>query len=154
MEFLSDAWFTGYKQVLEKEFSPENTTTKADGRFLELYRKCPDGKDTWILLDFEKGILTECVLGRNAEEMPHDVDFRLFADYQTWVRALSLKDDLSDDIVHGKIEFYGNMVKLQQALKPFVKAVLSMGAVRPDGNVILPRLMRAAANIVDKKIFN
>lgn len=103
MKFLSDRWFSEYEETLKKEFSPEKTTTHESYRMLEVYRKCPDGKDRWMLTDIEKGILFEFSHGEGIMTAPRDPDFRLYADYETWIGALSGKDDISKDIVYGKI---------------------------------------------------
>lgn len=153
MKFLSDRWFSEYEKTLREEFSAEKTTTRESYRMLELYRNCPDGKDRWMLTDIEKGIFFEFRHGEGMNTAPRDPDFRLYADYDTWIRVLSVKDDISKDIVSGKIEFYGPMVKLQPAFKPFVKAVLLQGLIRPDGNVILPHAMEGLAGIIDRKMF-
>lgn len=154
MKFLSEKWYAEYEKNLRKEFSAEKTTTHESVRMLELYRKCPDGKDRWMLIDIEKGLFNEFRYGEGKGTMPRDPDFRLYADYETWIRALSGKDDLTQDVLNGKIEFYGSLVKFQPAMKPFVRAVLSQGLVTLKGDVLFGHAMQGVSALVDKKMFS
>lgn len=154
MDFLSQEWLQAYKETLQQEFSPEKTTTKASAKVLELYRNAPGGKDIWMCIDWENGILQSFESGEDIKTAPRDPDFRLYGDYKTWVRMLSLKDNPTDDLMGGKMEFYGNIMHLQPVMKPLVKAILLQGAVMPNGKVIIPHVMKGLSKFVDKKVFS
>lgn len=154
MEFLSKEWLQDYGAALKEEFSPEKTTTKASAKVLELYRNTPSGKDIWVCLDWENGVLQSFDYGEDLKTAPRDPDFRLFGEYETWVRMLSLKDNPTDDIMSGKIEFYGNIMHFQPVMKPFIRSVLMQGAVMPNGKVIIPKAMRGISKVVDKTLFS
>lgn len=154
MDFLSQEWLESYGKALKEEFSAEKTTTKASAKVLELYRNAPGGKDIWVCLDWENGILQSFEHGIDLKTAPRDPDFRLFGEYKTWLRMLSLRDNPTDDLMNGNIEFYGNIMHFQPVMKPFVKSVLLQGAVLPNGKVILQHPLRGISKVVDKKLFS
>lgn len=154
MDFLSQEWLESYGKALKEEFSPAKTTTKASAKVLELYRNTPSGKDIWVCFDWEKGVLQSFEYGEDIKTAPRDPDFRLYGEYKTWVRMLSLKDNPTDDLMNGNIEFYGNIMHFQPVMKPFVKSVLMQGAVCPNGKVIGPHVMKGISKVVDKTIFS
>lgn len=152
MKFLDDKWMAFYENTLRDQFSSEHTSTKASAKVLEIYRDVPEGGDIWLTIDWEEGILASFEHGTNADKVPRDADFRLEAEYKTWVRILSMKEDMTEDLMQGKLSFHGNLAKFQPVLKPFVGAVLMQGLVRPNGQVILSRPLVKASSIVMNQI--
>ena len=154
MQFLSDNWMEDYEKALKKHFSPEKTTTRVSVKIAEVFRNVPEGGDKWMSIEWEDGAVIEFCHGKGAETAPRDADFTFSGEYESWIRMLSLKDDMVNSIMSGKVVMRGNMRNFQPAMKPFVGAILLQGAVRPRGNVILRGLLRKGAVIVDRKMFS
>lgn len=151
MKFLDEKWFASYEKTLREKFDAAHTPTKASAKVLEIYKNVPGEGDVWMCIDWEEGVLVSFEHGKDPKKAPRDADFRLEGTYETWVRALSLKDDLTGDLMSGKMKFSGNLAKFQPVIKPFIGAVLMQGLVRPDGRVILTAPLKGVSGIVMEK---
>ena len=103
MKFLSEKWMEGYEAALSKSFSSDTTTTGISAKVAEVYKNVPEGGDIWMSIEWEDGVLVEFAHGKGADTAPRDADFTLIGDYSSWVGMLSLKEDMVDTIMSGKV---------------------------------------------------
>lgn len=145
MKFLDDTWFSQYEKTLRESFDEAHTPTKASAKVLEIYKNVPGEGDVWLSIDWEEGVLVDFSHGTDLKSMPRDADFRMEAEYETWLGILSRREDMTADLKTGRFRFYGNISKFQPVLKPYLGAILMQGMVGADGTVQWSDMVQANA---------
>lgn len=151
MEYLSEKWRRKYEDRLYKTFPKNNGYTSASGKIMFIFRN-KNNKDAFMSLDFEDGEFVEFLYGDDIKNAPRDADFKITADYSTWLLLLSLKKDMTKAYNDKEYEIIGNFSKLMGVLKPLMGSILMQGLIRPSGNVLCFGLMSIVAKTVMKKM--
>ena len=105
--YLSPEWCDEARTRLTEELSPERMN-HVTSSLASLYRNCPDGKDRYMLMRYEKGVLEALEIG---EGEPPGAEFRIIGDYETFAKITRAEMKSQIALMTGNLKLKGNMIK-------------------------------------------
>ncbi len=107
LKYLSSEWQEEAKKRLKEELTPEKLN-KVSSSMTNIYTNCPDGKDRYFHVKFEKGELAAFEIG---EGEPPAAEFKITADYDTFAKISKAELSAVRALTGRKIHLKGNMAK-------------------------------------------
>ena len=107
LEYLTPAWRDEAEQRLRAELSPERMN-RVTSSMSNIYTECPGGGSRYLVFRFDKGALTELLLG---EGEPPQAEFRITGKYETFAKITQAQLSSHKALMTGKLKLKGNMVK-------------------------------------------
>ena len=107
LEYLTPAWRDEAERRLHSELSPERMNFVTSS-MSNIYTECPGGGSRFLVFRFEKGELTELVLG---EGEPPKAEFRITGKYEIFSKITQSQLSSHRALMTGKLKLKGNMVK-------------------------------------------
>lgn len=107
LKYLSPEWRDELLVRLNKELTPDkmkNLTSSMNS----LYKNCPDGKDRYYYIGFEKGKITTLEIGLG--EGPK-AEFTIIGNYDIFAKVSRSEMNSQRALMSGKLKLKGNMIK-------------------------------------------
>ncbi|TAL35789.1 MAG: SCP2 sterol-binding domain-containing protein [Spirochaetes bacterium] len=106
-KYLTPEWRDEAEKRLRAELTPEKMN-RISSSMSNIYLKCPDGKERYLLFRFKDGAIEELLLG---EGEPPEAEFRISGDYEVFAKISRAELGAQKALMTGKLKLKGNMIK-------------------------------------------
>jgi putative sterol carrier protein len=107
LTYLTPEWRDEAEKRLKAELNQEKMN-RITSSMSNIYHKCPDGKERYLLFRFADGVLAELRLG---EGEPPEAEFRISGDYDVFAKISRAELGAQKALMTGKLKLKGNMMK-------------------------------------------
>jgi len=105
--YLSPEWAVEALERLKKEL-PEEKMHNISTSMTDIYRNCPDGKDHFLYIQADNGVVTRVEVGTGE---PPKAEFTITGNYDVFARISRAEMSSQRALMTGKLKVRGNMAK-------------------------------------------
>jgi len=111
LSYLSQEWLDEVIVQIKANLSAEDMKNVSSS-MKNVYKNCPDKKIHYLYFKFEKGLLTEALVGTDKDEVvSRSSEFQIHGDYETFALISQAKLGARSALMRNQIKLKGNMVK-------------------------------------------
>jgi putative sterol carrier protein len=126
LKYLSPEWVEEARKRLDEQLTPEKLKSMTSS-MTNIYENTPDGKDKYLLVVIEDGVITKFEVG---EGDPPKAEFKIIADYNIFAQISRGELGAVRALTGRKISLRGNMAKALR-LAPLVDKLNKVLATIP-----------------------